>query len=451
MFHFRKAVQPEPHVSPGRAGPDEADPIEVIEHLAAERGAVALPDGRLGAALARLLSIAREAHSADLTAVAAVSAEASDAATNIGWITHDVSQVAKSTVAISGAVEELAATISEVFDGSEAGAAAAEGARDAMDACVADARKAGDAMSAISERNRGIGNRLAVFQTAVAQISDMAAAIETISRQTNLLALNATIEAARAGDAGRGFAVVAGEVKALSGQTAGATERIRALLATLSGEMVGIAAAVAECGEAVVAGDAVTTRIGAQVEEAERQIAVSAERARDLAEALGQQRSATGEISKRVAQIAEKASKTRGEIDNVIKRLTNAESLAATALDSGEARGIERYPVVRLPADVAASKRRVAAALVGLAPPNHGNWVPAEERIARFCETLDASAAVVELRKAAGAARKEAAAVFDAVKAQDWNRATPAFIAYEKALGDALTAAKRVEDAAQRG
>jgi hypothetical protein len=223
------------------------------------------------------------------------------------------------------------------------------------------------------------------------------------------------------------------------------------LLATLSGEMEGIAAAVAECGQAVAAGEAVATRIGVQVEDAERQIAASAERARVLAQGLSQQRSATAEISKRVAQIAEKASKTRGEIDSVVKRLTNAEGLAATALAQGEARGIEHYPALRLPADVAASKRRVAAALVGLAPPEHGTWVPAEERMARFCETLDASAAVVELRRAAGAARKEGAAVFDAVKAQDWNRATPAFIAYEKALGEALSAAKRIGDAAQSG
>src|SRR5262249_48678239 len=63
---------------------------------------------------------------------------------------------------------------------------------------------------------------------AAGRIGDVVRLITDIAEQTNLLALNATIEAARAGDAGRGFAVVASEVKALSGQTAKATEDIGA-------------------------------------------------------------------------------------------------------------------------------------------------------------------------------------------------------------------------------
>ena len=73
---------------------------------------------------------------------------------------------------------------------------------------------------------REANRRVEMLATSAGRIDAIVALIGNIAAQTNLLALNATIEAARAGDAGRGFAVVASEVKALSSQTAKATEEI---------------------------------------------------------------------------------------------------------------------------------------------------------------------------------------------------------------------------------
>jgi len=69
--------------------------------------------------------------------------------------------------------------------------------------------------------------RVMELSTAASEIGRVTQVIEEIAEKTNLLALNATIEAARAGEAGKGFAVVATEVKALSQQTAAATDDIR--------------------------------------------------------------------------------------------------------------------------------------------------------------------------------------------------------------------------------
>jgi methyl-accepting chemotaxis protein len=108
---------------------------------------------------------------------------------------------------VSTTLEELASSVHKV-----SGQAASS---DAM--AVAAVGVAGTAESAMQD-----------LRGQAARVAEIVGLIDAIATQTNLLALNATIEAARAGEAGRGFAVVAGEVKALAGQTAGATRDIAA-------------------------------------------------------------------------------------------------------------------------------------------------------------------------------------------------------------------------------
>ncbi|MDQ0472933.1 methyl-accepting chemotaxis protein [Labrys wisconsinensis] len=453
MFGSRRSLTLSP---PAAATSSEAEDrpeqrlVEALDGLRAARLAgAALPEGRVGHALGDLLRLLEEDSRRDLAATVAVASEASEAAANIGWMTHDIAEMASSTSSISGAVEELAASIAQLSQTSGASAMEAEAARDGMRGCIAQMRRGSDAMAVISTGVAGIGERLGSLEEAVAQIAAMAGTIETISRQTNLLALNATIEAARAGAAGAGFAVVAGEVKSLSGQTAQATEQIRQRVGTLVTGMRAIAKAVEDSCLAVGEGHDTIRGVEAGIETVGAQIDGITDNMRALAEVLGQQQGATNSIAVSVGDIAGKAAKSKGEIAAVLERLTGAEQTAQACFDRAAGRPIAAYPLVRFPADAAAWKRRLAAVLVGAAPAREETAVLGERIARRHCETAAAGApAATAFLQAEHKAHAEALRLVRAVAARRWDEATPAFMACEAALAAAVAAAGTLAGAA---
>ncbi|MEA1833644.1 methyl-accepting chemotaxis protein [Methylobacterium durans] len=364
-----------------------------------------------------------------------VSAAASEAGVSIGWITHDAAQVADQARLIAAASEEVAASTSEIAARSATSAATAERARAGIAECAVDMRQAAERMGIIETCTGEIGGRLDGFATAARRIEEMASAIAAISAQTNLLALNATIEAARAGEAGRGFAVVAGEVKALSAQTAKATEEIRARLASLQGELASMQGAVDQSRAAVSAGSAVMARANARVEAESASVAAAASEMRAMAEIMDQQIQATSEISSNITRIASGTEKSRGEIADAIGSLLKVEQASLDLLSGDDALAVR---LARLPADCAAWRRRLAAALVGLAAADEqATTCPGQHA------TLPASVQVH-----LDGARARAAEMVASVRASDWGSAADTFRAFEAKLQDA---AKAAESAAARG
>ncbi len=159
----------------------------------------------------------------------------------------EASRVAlESTTGVSGAAEELSASIREISAQMQRTSGMT---REAV-------QKTGDAtriMDALAQSSEQIGSIIAM--------------IEAIADQINLLALNATIESARAGEAGRGFAVVASEVKTLAGQTSTATEEIRGKIdevKRIASQAIGSLSGIREVIDAI---DSAAAGVAAAVEE----------------------------------------------------------------------------------------------------------------------------------------------------------------------------------------
>jgi methyl-accepting chemotaxis protein len=215
---------------------------------------------------------------------------------------------------IASAADELAASVMEIDRQVAQSNAISEKA-------VGDAERTNSAVQELGEAAKRIG--------------DVVSLITDIAEQTNLLALNATIEAARAGEAGRGFAVVAGEVKALAGQTAKATEDISKQIADMqhaterSISAIGaIERTIRDIGLISGAIAAAVTQQGAATQEIARSVDVAAKRTRETAEEVGRVSAATENTRASVAavkSVAEElgtvAARIREQVEEFSQRL----------------------------------------------------------------------------------------------------------------------------------
>jgi methyl-accepting chemotaxis protein len=162
---------------------------------------------------------------------------------------------------------------------------------------------------------------MAGLSAAAERIGEAVKLISAIAAQTNLLALNATIEAARAGEAGRGFAVVASEVKGLAGQTAKATDEIRAQIEDVQNATQTAVQAISGISGQIGRINEASTAIAAAIEEqgaATQEITNSTQRAAQSAQ----------EVSANIAGVTERVDQTGRTASSV---LTAANDLQAQA------------------------------------------------------------------------------------------------------------------------
>lgn len=434
-------------------GSSPQDLVNAIEQLIRNRlHSNVVVDGPISDALSRLVALVQAAYTNQLKLAGDLGKEACEASVNIGWLSHDFSEVAQSTVSISSAVEEMAASIAELSTVSAESATQTENARDTMRSCINDSRAAIEAMNNLQSQSSKIGEQVSVLQSAVDKIGEMATSIDSIARQTNLLALNATIEAARAGEAGRGFAVVAAEVKTLSVETGKATQEIRSRVEALTREMREIRHAVTDSLKSVASGSSVVTQVGTIIQSMGDEVAEVAERIRGLSNVLEQQRAATTEITQNVVRISEKATKSKDEVQKIGKRLEDCEGVTRKAFNCAEL-PIRCQALMQLGAEVLFWKRQLAQILLGqLSAPATAPQLPLSGVLAEadeVCRTTGAgSALAADLSSALSAAQTQATKMVDEVRNQNWGNATPAYIACDEAIAKAHQAIAKLLDKA---
>jgi methyl-accepting chemotaxis protein len=253
-------------------------------------------DHQVGEALDTLTAASTEMH-ATAGSMAATAEETSRQTTAVATSSD---QASANVQTVAAATEQLSASVSEI-------------SRQVT-------QSAEFASTAVVEAERTNATIQGLAGTAQ-KIGEVVSLIQTIASQTNLLALNATIEAARAGEAGRGFAVVASEVKALSNQTAKATEDISTQIAAIQAETGHAVDAIKAIGGTIRQMDEIATAIAAAVEQ-------QGAATRDISNNIQLVAQGTNSVASNIAGVNEAAAETGAAAGQV---LTAADGLSRQA------------------------------------------------------------------------------------------------------------------------
>lgn len=161
------------------------------------------------------------------------------------------------------------------------------------------------------------------------RIGSVTDVIRKVAQQTGLLALNANIEAARAGEAGRGFGVVASEVKALSGATSEATDEIQGQIDEVRGVTGEVGTSVRDILVALEEMEGVVAAVAAAVEEQDavtREVTRGTQTARDDAQSVGQA----------LQGVMEAATRTEAATHGLVDSSSDLEALSTNLSDRVE-------------------------------------------------------------------------------------------------------------------
>ena len=284
---------------------------------------------------------------------------------SVAQMKADMHDLGNRTHTVAAATDELVASINEISRTSEG---VSQDASEVRGHVAAGAEAVGRAMStigSIAESVSHLSTKIDALNHACEQISSIVKTIDKIASQTNLLALNATIEAARAGEAGKGFAVVATEVKALSNQTASATEEIRARIAALQGGMSDILGAMSASSQRVEEGSQAIRDVGGSVEKINAEVDEVCQKMVQIAAIVHEQSAATAELSRNMSGTTEMTDNALAAIDTLAKAVNTVSDTVQPLLQELGRNPDDRQLVQLARSDHASFKKRVVDTLAG--------------------------------------------------------------------------------------
>jgi len=267
---------------------------------------------------------------------------------------------------IAAAVEEMAAGISTISQNSDEVARSAEHAQEQTMQGRTTIEETAQNLNLVSSAVQKASERVRSLVETSQNIAEMVQSIEKIATQTNLLALNATIEAARAGEAGKGFAVVASEVKNLSSQTAQATEQIRSTIEALTGEIDGIVTSMRDGAHAVTQSESTMQTAVVSMDSISQAIDLTSNRMTEISNILSEQEAASTEVSGNVASIADGTAQNVDAIKHSIKATDSVVELIAEQITALSDFDIPNKSIRIAKSDHIVWKKRLADMMVGL-------------------------------------------------------------------------------------
>lgn len=222
-----------------------------------------------------------------------------------------VNTVASASEEMSVNMDSVAAAMEQASTNVETVASGTSQMKDSIERVAENSNHTREITNKAVEKARQTSERVKQLGKAAEEINKVTETINNISSQTNLLALNATIEAARAGEAGKGFAVVATEIKALAGQTAGATQDIAKNIKEIQDQINGAVTEIQDI-------STIIHEINNFVNEAASAIEIQSTTTNEIAENIGQVSQGIQEVNGNVSQSSAVSSQVATEIADVL-------------------------------------------------------------------------------------------------------------------------------------